>query len=73
MGRGEKIDRLPSGFNNAISSIQVVRARSVVIYSQNNFQGYSSRVPDSIPNLKQWRIPSTGKSWNNRISAIRVD
>ncbi len=73
MSRGQRIDRLPDNFNSAISSIQILRARSVIVYGQNYYQGRSGRVPDSIPNLKQWRIPETGKNWNNRISSIRVD
>jgi hypothetical protein len=73
MSRGQRIDRLPDNFNSAISSIQILRARSVIVYGQNYYQGRSARVPDSIPNLKQWRIPENGKSWNNRISSIRVD
>jgi hypothetical protein len=73
MSRGEKIDRLPPGFNDAISSIQVVRARSVSIFSKNGFQGYAGRISDDVANLKQWRIPGTSKSWNNRVSSLRVD
>ena len=52
MSRGQRIDRLPDNFNSAISSIQILRARSVIVYGQNYYQGRSARVPDSIPNLK---------------------
>jgi hypothetical protein len=73
LGRGERITRLPSGFNDAISSIQLLRAGKVDIFGMDNFTGRSARVRDNVPNLKQWRIPNTDKSWNNRISSIRVD
>jgi hypothetical protein len=73
LARGERVDRLPPGFDDAISSIQLLRANTVTIFGQPNFGGRSALVPGDIPNLKQWRIPGTGKTWNNRISSIRVD
>jgi len=73
LGRGDRINRLPSDFNDSISSIQVVRAKSVYVFGMDNFGGRSALVRDDVPNLKQWRIPGTDKTWNNRISSIRVD
>lgn len=73
LARGERINHMPSGFDNAISSIQVMRANSVMIFSKDNFGGYGGRIRDDVPNLKNWRIPETNKSWNNRLSSIRVD
>lgn len=73
LSRGERIDRMPVGFDNAISSIQVVRAEHVVIFSKDNFGGYGGAVHENVPNLKHWRIRETNKSWNDRISSIRVD
>jgi len=73
LARGERVDHLPPGYNNAISSIQIVRANRVIIFSQDNFNGHAGELHDDVPNLKQWRIPGTGKSWNNRVSSIRVD
>jgi hypothetical protein len=70
---GERIDHMPMDFDNTISSIQVVRAGHVVIFSKDNFGGYGGAVRDDVPNLKHWRIPKTNKSWNDRISSIRVD
>ena len=73
LARGESIAHMPIGFDNAITSVQVVRANRVVIFSKDNFGGYGGQVRDDVPNLKHWRIPETNKSWNNRISSIRVD
>jgi len=71
--RGEVVDHMPPGFDNAISSIQVVRANRVIIFSKDGFGGYPGELHDDVPNLRRWRIPGTDKSWNNRISSIRVD
>jgi hypothetical protein len=73
LSRGERIDHLPVGFNDAITSIQILRARSVAVFSKDRFSGYAARTSDDIGNLRQWRIPGSNKSWNNRISSIQVD
>jgi hypothetical protein len=73
LARGERVTQMPPGFDNAISSIQVVRANNVMIFSKDNFGGYGGRIRDDVPNLRNWRIPETNKSWNNRLSSIRVD
>lgn len=73
LGRGERVDSLPPGFDNAITSIQVLRANGVWIFSKPGFGGYSGRIANDVPNLKNYRIPGTGNTWNNRISSIRVD
>ncbi|HXX46455.1 MAG TPA: DUF3011 domain-containing protein [Candidatus Acidoferrales bacterium] len=73
MSRGEAIRHMPPGFDNRISSIQLVRANSVLIFSKDDFGGYSGRISEDVPMLKNWRIPGTDKSWNNRISSIRVE
>ncbi len=73
LGRGDRVASMPSGFGNAISSIQVLRANAVYVFGESNFSGRSIRVQGDVPNLKRWRTPETGKSWNNRISSIRVD
>lgn len=71
--RGESVDRLPPGFNDAITSIQVVRARNVWVFSKAGFAGYSGQLSDDVPNLRQWRLPGSSHTWNNRISSIRVE
>jgi len=73
LSRGERVDHMPPGFDNAISSIQTVQAGRVAIFSKDNFGGYGGQLRGDVPNLKHWRIPETNKSWNNRISSIRVD
>lgn len=71
--RGESMDRLPSGFNDAITSIQVVRARNVWIFSNSGFAGYSGQLSGDVPNLRDWHLPGSKHTWNNRISSIRVE
>jgi hypothetical protein len=73
LARGERVNHMPPGFDNAISSIQVLRANSVMIFSKDNYGGYGGRIRDDVPYLKNWRIPETNKSWNNRLSSIGVD
>jgi len=73
MNRGETIDALPRGFNDAITSIQIVRARSVEVFTAAGYGGYSARFSDDVGNLKAVRITGTGNTWNNRISSIRVN
>jgi hypothetical protein len=73
MGRGENIDQLPPGFNDQISSIQLVRANDVLIFTKDNFGGYSGRISEDVRRLKGYRIPGTDESWNDRISSIRVE
>jgi len=73
LGRGESVSVLPPGFDNSISSIRVVRAEHVTIFGEPNFGGRAGRLRDDVPNLRHWRMPDSGKSWNNRISSIRVD
>jgi Protein of unknown function (DUF3011) len=70
---GDRVARMPSGFDNAITSIQVLRANGVRIYSGDNFRGNSVRIANNVPNLRNWRIPGSNGTWNNRISSIRVD
>lgn len=61
--QGASIASVPPGFNDRIASIRVTRA-TVIIFSDGEFGGRSTRVSSNISNL--------GGNWNDRISSMRV-
>jgi hypothetical protein len=74
MRRGEAYDTLPPGFNDRISSVQVYGRVRVTVFNDDRFGGIKLGLDRSIDNLK--RIPKQDdprKTWNDRISSIRVD
>ena len=74
MTRGAGFNLMPSGFNNAISSIKVYGRVSVVIYKGENFQSDSATLNGSVSDLASWRLPSDrSRNWNNKISSIQVN
>jgi len=74
MTRGAGFNLMPSGFNNAISSIKVYGRVSVVIYKSENFQSDSATLNGSVSDLASWRLPSDrSRNWNNKISSIQVN
>jgi hypothetical protein len=74
MRRGESYDSLPAGFNDRISSIQVIGRARVAVFNNDNFGGISLGLRKSVVNLKQFRRQDDpSKTWNDRISSIRVE
>jgi hypothetical protein len=71
-GSGSNVN-VPPGFNDKISSIRVYGRADVTIYNDANFGGFSARTRRSVAVLRDWRVPGSGKNWNNRISSIRVE
>jgi Peptidase inhibitor family I36 len=63
--RGASFVRLPSGFEDEISSIRLIRAGGVMIFRDREFDGRSTRLTSDVADLR--RGP-----WNDRISSIRV-
>jgi hypothetical protein len=61
--RGGSYSSVPNGFNDRISSIRVRRA-NVMIFSDGDFGGRTTRVGSDVANL--------GGQWNDRISSLRV-
>jgi hypothetical protein len=61
--QGASIGVLPPGFNDRISSIRVMRS-TVIIVSDGEFGGRSTRLEPDVPNR--------GGNWNDRISSMRV-
>jgi hypothetical protein len=74
MKRGESYDTLPPGFNDRISSVQLYGRARATVFNDSGFRGIRLGLDKSIDNLK--RIPKQDdprKTWNDRISSIRVD
>jgi len=65
---------VPAGFNDAISSIQVYGRVNITIYNDADFRGFSAVTRQSIPDLRAWQVQGyNNKSWNNRISSMRLN
>lgn len=74
MKRGESYDSLPAGFNDRISSVQLYGRARATVFNDSGFRGIRLGLDRSIDNLK--RIPKQDdprKTWNDRISSIRVE
>ena len=65
---------LPPGFNDRISSIRLFGASQVSIFNDTNYRGVSARTRRDIRDLRNWRLPTDPRrTWNDRVSSIRVD
>jgi hypothetical protein len=74
MRRGESYDSLPAGFNDRISSIRIVGRARVAVFNDDGFRGVSMGLKKSVDNLKRFRRQDDpSKTWNDRISSIRVE
>ena len=74
MERGTSFAFLPNGFNDQISSMRLYGGSTVVDFSDENFRGISMVFRHGIVDLHNVRLQgSDHKTWNNRISSIRVD
>jgi hypothetical protein len=62
---GERIDTMPRGMNDEISSIQAFGDVDVEVYQDVNFRGRSRRFGSSVRNLAE-------EGWNDRLSSVRV-
>lgn len=72
MPPGSRYATMGPGFNDQISSIQVFGKARVRVFNDVNFGGASSETENSVPDLRQWRVPNSDKKWNDRISSITV-
>jgi DUF3011 family protein/peptidase inhibitor family I36 len=71
--RGASLN-VPPGFNDKISSIRVYGRVNVTIYNDANFGGPSVSLRQSVPDLRTWNYAGyNNKSWNNRITSVRVN
>ncbi len=73
MRRGESYPSLPPGYNDRISSIQVMRGSQVTVYNDANYSGRRGTTRRDVANLKNWRTADDpSRTWNDRISSIQV-
>jgi len=63
--RGASYAMVPSGFNDQISSVRVIRSAGVMIFRDRDFEGQVARLTSDVADLR-------GGVWNDRISSIRV-
>ncbi len=71
--RGASLN-VPKGFNDKISSIRVYGRVTVTLYNDANFAGPSVNTRQSVPDLRAWNYAGyNNKSWNNRISSVRLN
>jgi hypothetical protein len=68
---GDAATSMPLGFNDAISSIEIVGGASVTIFEDANFSGQATQISSSIRDLAGARSPN-GFRWNDAISSVRV-
>jgi hypothetical protein len=73
MARGESFRALPPGFNDRISSIRVFGGTRVFVFQDNDFRGAGARFNRDTLDLHDRRVRDADRSWNDRISSVRVD
>jgi hypothetical protein len=72
--RGTNISALPPGFNDQISSIRIYGNAAVTIFNDANFSSSSITTRRSISDLRTYQLQGySNKTWNNRISSLRVN
>lgn len=72
MRRGEARDYL-ADYGNSISSIRTFGGAHVTVFEGREFSGSRDKINGTVPNLKQFPVSQRpGKTWNNRISSLRV-
>lgn len=59
--------------NDRISSIRIVGGAELYVFEHANFGGHVMRVTEDIRNLADRPVPAGRASWNDAISAARVD
>ncbi|HRI82631.1 MAG TPA: hypothetical protein PLF88_09365 [Opitutaceae bacterium] len=77
---GEQLPNLANGrfdgggrINDRISSIRIEDGAELYVFEDANFGGHVMRVTESIRDLAHRPTPNPRVSWNDRISAVRVD
>lgn len=74
LNAGQSMNRLPSGFNDQITSIRVFGRATVTVYDDSDFRGTSETFDRSQKELRD--VPKRDDSsrvWSDRISSVRVD
>ena len=63
--QGDRLDSLPSGMGDKISSVRVMGAAEVTVFRDSRLRGRSARFIGDVRDLK-------GEGWNDQISSIEV-
>ena len=63
--QGERLDSLPSGMGDKISSVRVTGAAEVTVFRDSSLRGRSARFIGDVRDLK-------GEGWNDQISSVEV-
>jgi hypothetical protein len=69
--KGDRLDSLPGGFGDDISSMQLFGGARVTVFNDRNFRGGSEEFRSSVSDLRTRRFRD-GHTWNNRISSVAV-
>jgi hypothetical protein len=68
---GDRMERVPEGFGDQISSVRIYGEVEITVYEGANFGGPSLRLRESAANLHSYQV-RPGHSWNDRIISIEV-
>ena len=69
--KGERVDNVPPGFGDRISSIRIFGRTEVTLYQDSNFGGHNLRLRNDVNNLQSYQV-APGHSWNDRVSSMKV-
>ena len=69
--KGDRMDQVPPGFSDRISSVRLYGRATANVFQDAGFRGPSLQVREDVENLQRFQV-SPGHSWNDRISSIRV-
>ncbi len=69
--KGERVDNVPPGFGDRISSVRIFGRTEVTLYQDTNFGGHSLRLRNDVNNMQSYQV-APGHSWNDRVSSIKV-
>jgi peptidase inhibitor family I36 len=69
--RGDRLEQVPAGFNDKISSVRLYGRVEIIVYQDRNFGGRKMRLREDVPNLQGYQV-EPGHSWNDRISSIKA-
>jgi hypothetical protein len=73
MRRGEERESL-GDYGDKISSIRVFGNARATVYDDSRFSGASGTTGRDVADLRNWKVvQKPPHTWNNRISAIRVE
>jgi hypothetical protein len=70
--RGDRLSRLPGGFGDNISSIQIFGRSRVILFNDRQFRGGGQELRTSVGDLRNVPFRGGRNTWNNRISSMVV-